>query len=103
MMYEEGNERGHRVAHYLEERCCIPDSATESRSALAEKARSSGASRKEKKNQAASERSDLVKSRQGIGRRASLGPEPQLTQSNDTCFYERENMDSPKTQEKETH
>lgn len=59
--------------------------------------------RKKKKNQAASERSDLVKSRQGIGLRASLGPEPQLTQSNDTRFYERENMDSPKTQEKETH
>lgn len=85
MMYEEGNERGHRVAHYLEERCCIPDSTTESRSALAEKARSSGTSRKEK-NQAASERSDLLKSRQGIGQRASLGPEPQLTQSNDKPY-----------------
>lgn len=47
-MYEEGNERGHRVAHYLEEGCCIPDSYAENKLALAEKARSSVSSRKEK-------------------------------------------------------
>lgn len=65
MIYEGDNKRGHRVAHYLEERCCIPDSTAENRSALQRRPEVQGLL--ERKNQDASGRSDLLKSRQGIG------------------------------------
>lgn len=62
----------------------MPDSTAENRSALQRRPEVQGLL--ERKNHAASERSDLLKSRQGIGWRASLDPEPQLTQSHDNPY-----------------